>query len=150
MVSICDASNAWVAQSDKSMPGFIRAVRPSRPPLDGYFLLSVWVEGTLHCYFQKWNITGVYIRENDHLDTTKTGYAMFEAMLAVAIPLMLRHNNINNMWQRLSWGTCGGFCGLKHHANEFVTCLPETDMTWLPNGVENFMNGCPADGQVKV
>lgn len=81
-------------------------------PLMGIFSCLAGIEGTIHCYFQKWNITGVYIRENDHLDTTKTGYAMFEAMLAVAIPLMLRHNNINNVWQRLSWGTCGGFCGL--------------------------------------
>lgn len=33
---------------------------------------------------------GVYcIREDDHLDTTKSGYAVLEAMLAVAICLML-------------------------------------------------------------
>lgn len=38
----------------------------------------------------------------------------------------------------------------KYHANEFVTCLPETDMTWLPNGVEHFTTGRPADGQVTV
>lgn len=56
---------------------------PSQTAKDGYFLLSVWVEGTIHCYSQEWNITGVYISEDDHLDTTKAGYATFEAMLAV-------------------------------------------------------------------
>lgn len=89
----CLSGTEW-----QSTPGFIRAVRPSRPPpvsncRDGYFLLTVWVEGTSHCYFQKWNITGEYISEYDHLDPTKTGYAAFEAMLAVAIPLMLRQQH---------------------------------------------------------
>lgn len=54
------------------------------------------------------------------------------------------------MWQWLSWGKRECLCGLKSHDNHLVTCLSGTDMTWIPNRVENIMTGYTADGQVKV